>query len=72
MEIAIRKFMQITLNIVSNLIFNGFHLIHLILSTKPPLVLAAKAKHEPVVTTGFNLFILPKFPNLPSYTNVWF
>jgi hypothetical protein len=35
MEIAIRKFMQITFNAVSNPIFDGVHLIHHIHSTKP-------------------------------------
>ena len=44
MEIAIRKFMQMTLNIVSNPIFNGVHLMRHILNTKSTGCSCCKSK----------------------------
>lgn len=74
MKIAIRKFMQITFNAVSNPIFDGVHLIHHIHSTKSTGHSCSKCKTltEVKQTTGFNVPILPKITNLYSYTNVWF
>lgn len=64
-----------TLYKVSILIFEGVHLIHHILSTQSTITLLLKeqsANQRQQQASMPRLSILPKFPDLPSYTNVWF
>ena len=66
METAILKCMQMTLNRVSNLVFDGVHLIHHNFSAKSTIHSGRMCRAPTKVNNRLQNPILAKSPDLPS------